>query len=199
MWTSTTRNPAEAARRAASANSSTTRAMSSRDISRGAGSPSRKGTAPGAIGVHPPALSSTTRPPRHGTSVEALRPACASCMPATAPCASTNPAIRAKASRCASDQIPVSCGEIRPSGETAVASTITSPAPPTARLPRWTKCQSVGRPSSAEYWHIGETKTRLRNSTPPSFKGEKSVLMGQMLHDTSRVIHSRPEPTTTCE
>ncbi len=33
-------------------------------------------------------------------------------------------------------------GVIRPSGETAVASAITSPAPPTAREPRWTKCQS---------------------------------------------------------
>ena len=36
---------------------------------------------------------------------------------------------------------------VRPSGLTAVASTITSPAPPTARLPRWTRCQSLGKPS----------------------------------------------------
>ena len=28
-------------------------------------------------------------------------------------------------------------------GETAVASARTRPAPPTARLPRWTRCQSV--------------------------------------------------------
>ena len=39
---------------------------------------------------------------------------------------------------------------MRPSGVTAVASTITIPAPPTARLPKWTICQSFGMPSSAE-------------------------------------------------
>ena len=38
-----------------------------------------------------------------------------------------------------------------PRAATAVASTITSPAPPTAREPRWTRCQSVGRPSTDEY------------------------------------------------
>ena len=53
----------------------------------------------------------------------------------------------------------------------AIASTITSPAPPTARLPRWTKCQSVGMPSCAEYWHIGETKIRFRKVVPRSVSG----------------------------
>ena len=38
-----------------------------------------------------------------------------------------------------------------------------SPAPPTARLPRCTKCQSFAKPSSDEYSHIGETAIRLRN------------------------------------
>ena len=69
---------------------------------------------------------------------------------------------------------PAIPGEIRPSGETAVASTMTSEAPPTARLPKWTKCQSVGIPSLLEYWHMGETKIRFLNSSPLSLRGENN-------------------------
>src|SRR6266481_883666 len=54
---------------------------------------------------------------------------------------------------------------MRPSGRTAVASVRTSPAPPTARPPRWTRCQSLAKPSTLEYSHIGETNTRLPNFT----------------------------------
>ena len=89
------------------------------------------------------------RPRSHGAAVEALRPACASWMPAAAPCSLTNRTMRASGSMCASDQMPTSRGEMRPSGVTPVASTITRPAPPTARLPRCTRCQSVGNPSVA--------------------------------------------------
>jgi hypothetical protein len=46
---------------------------------------------------------------------------------------------------------------IWPSGETAVASVKISPTPPTALLPRCTRCQSLVNPSIAVYWHIGET------------------------------------------
>src|SRR5690606_6972505 len=49
---------------------------------------------------------------------------------------------------------------------TAVASTMIRPAPPVAREPRCTRCQSPAKPSSAEYWHIGETPIRFRSSTP---------------------------------
>ncbi len=61
---------------------------------------------------------------------------------------------------------PRSAGLIRPSGDTAVASTMIRPAPPTAREPRWVRCQSVGTPCSgpstaALYWHIGDIQTRL--------------------------------------
>jgi len=52
------------------------------------------------------------------------------------------------------------------SAVTAVASVSTTAAPPTARLPRWTRCQSFAKPSSLEYWHIGDTKMRLRQVTP---------------------------------
>ena len=52
---------------------------------RGIGEPSAKAMALGATGSQPPSAGATARPPRHGTSVEALRPACASWMPAAAP------------------------------------------------------------------------------------------------------------------
>src|ERR1700733_10368039 len=61
--------------------------------------------------------------------------------------------------------MPLSAGLMRPSGETAVASTITRPAPPTAREPRWTRCQSLGKPLSDEYWHMGETAMRFLRTT----------------------------------
>ena len=38
---------------------------------------------------------------------------------------------------------------------------MTRPAPPIARLPRCTRCQSPTVPSSATYWHIGDMTTRL--------------------------------------
>src|SRR5512138_2655429 len=58
--------------------------------------------------------------------------------------------------------MPRSLGLMRPSGVTAVASVNTSAAPPTAREPRCTRCQSVAKPSWLVYWHIGETTMRLR-------------------------------------
>src|SRR5450759_5888809 len=72
-----------------------------------------------------------------------------------------NAVIGAQACAWASDQMPASCGEMRPSGFTPLASHITKPAPPTARLPRCTRCQVLGIPSSHEYWHMGETKMRF--------------------------------------
>ena len=63
---------------------------------------------------------------------------------------------------------------------TAVASAITIAAPPTARLPRWTMCQSFGRPSVLEYWHIGETKMRLRKASERICNGVNSLLMGKL-------------------
>src|SRR5471030_2401747 len=86
-----------------------------------------------------------------------------------------NCAARFHATACAADQMPASHGVMRPSGVTALASTKTSEAPPTARLPRWTRCQSSGIPCSLEYWHMGETKTRLWKATERSVKGEKRL------------------------
>ena len=62
---------------------------------------------------------------------------------------------------CSSFQMPKSAGVMRASGLTAAASVMTRPAPPTARLPRWTRCQSLAKPSVEEYSHMGETAMRL--------------------------------------
>ena len=106
--------------------------------------------------------------------MEALRPAWASWMPGTAPCSPMKRAIGAKAAAWASDQMPLSSGLIRPSGLTALASTMTSPAPPTARLPRWTRCQSVGSPSRLEYWHMGDDEDAVAEGHIAQFqRGEK--------------------------
>src|SRR5579872_4321218 len=67
---------------------------------------------------------------------------------------------------------------MRPSGSTPVASTITSPKPPSAKRPRCTRCQSLARPCFAEYWHIGETTVRFLKMVPRRVKGENSLDIG---------------------
>ena len=62
---------------------------------------------------------------------------------------------------------------MRPSGVTPLASVKTSAAPPTARDPRCTKCQSFENPSTLEYWHIGETMIRLASVSERSGSGSK--------------------------
>src|SRR5262244_1415798 len=65
---------------------------------------------------------------------------------------------------------------MRPSGATAVASIIKRPAPETERLPRWRRCQSLALPSSALYWHIGETTMRLGRVMSRKLSGVKRGL-----------------------
>ncbi len=86
-------------------------------------------------------------------------------------CACTKSTMRRQASRCAAFQIPVQPGEMRPSGDTQVISVNTSPAPPVARAPRCTRCQSSGMPSFAEYCAIGETTMRFSSRMPRSSNG----------------------------
>ena len=74
--------------------------------------------------------------------------------------------------------MPVSSGEMRPSGETAVASAITIPAPPFANWARCVWCHSCGTPSTALYWHIGATQRRLRAVSPRIVKGENNAVIG---------------------
>src|SRR5688500_7137795 len=57
-----------------------------------------------ALGAHtsgqPPASGGTVPTPSHGRRVLALRPACASCMPATPPCACTKSTMRRRQGMC---------------------------------------------------------------------------------------------------
>src|SRR5438067_986817 len=94
-------------------------------------------------------------------------------MAGTAPCPSIKPAISESLGMCSSFQMPRHRGVIRPSGDTALISTVTWAAPPTAREPKWTRCQLVAKPSPDEYWHIGETTIRWRNVTLLSVNGVK--------------------------
>jgi hypothetical protein len=74
-------------------------------------------------------------------------------------------------------QRPRSPGVILPSDATLVASEITSPAPPTALLPRCVMCQSPAKPFVEEYWHIGDITILFRRVILLIFNGEKSMDM----------------------
>ena len=66
---------------------------------------------------------------------------------------------------------------MRPMASTWVASMQNIAAPDSASELMWVKCQSVAEPSSAEYWHIGETMMRFASFRPRNSIGENSVLM----------------------
>src|SRR6185295_6219602 len=106
------------------------------------------------------------------------RPACASCSAGIAPWLLMKLEILWSPAIWASSQMPVSPWVMRPRFSTAVASTNTMPAPPWANLPRCTRCQSVTWPSSAEYWHIGETTMRFLASTSLSFIFSNNIRFG---------------------
>src|SRR5215471_16619087 len=86
---------------------------------------------------------------------------------------------RLSAASFASEYSPRQPWVIRPNCSTCVASTIKRPAPELASMPRWVKCQSLAQPSSALYWHIGDTTMRLSTSRPANASGEnKALVMG---------------------
>src|SRR2546429_9057316 len=66
---------------------------------------------------------------------------------------------------------------MRPIASTWVASMQKAAAPDSASELMWVKCQSVAEPSTAEYWHIGETMMRLGNIRPRSWIGENRTLI----------------------
>jgi hypothetical protein len=92
-------------------------------------------------------------PPSHVRVFDVFRPARASWMPGTLPRSLIVDVTSARASVWSSLQIPRSWGVTRPQAPTAVASVMTAPAPPTARLVGRVSCQSIGRLSrlSQEY------------------------------------------------
>ena len=79
--------------------------------------------------------------------------------------------MRFHATACSSFHNPAQPGVMRPSADTQVISPNTSPAPPSARLPRCTRWKSPGIPSTAEYMAIGDTTMRLGSLMPRSRKG----------------------------
>ena len=104
--------------------------------------------------------------------VEPLRPACAICIPILAwEYLCTKSVTRFHAATCSGLYMPAQPGVMRAARLTSVISVMTRPAPPTARLPRCTRCQSLIVPSSAEYMHIGEQTIRFSSSMPRSLKG----------------------------
>src|ERR1700691_4631691 len=65
---------------------------------------------------------------------------------------------------------------MRPCRSTWVASTTKSPAPEFESPPRCVMCQSLPTPSSALYWHIGDTTMRFESVRSASFMGENKAL-----------------------
>ena len=65
----------------------------------------------------------------------------------------------------------------RPIASTWVASMQNIAAPDSASELMWVKCQSVATPSSAEYWHIGDTMMGFFRVRPRSLIGENRALM----------------------
>ena len=80
---------------------------------------------------------------------------------------------------------------MRPSAVTAVASVNTSAAPPTARLPRCTRCQSLANPSTLEYWHIGDTTMRLASVSARIVQRIEEVRHRPRICDAARFLVQR--------
>ena len=169
-------NPARCARRTAARKSSMRPSISPMVSSRGIGLPSRSASAlgptVGQAGSGPSTASGCA--PSQGRAALARRPAWPSWMPGATPCSRYMAAIRAKPSIWPSFHNPVQPWVMRPSRVTAVASTKAAPNPPSANLAWCRKCQSCTAPSTAWYWHIGETTMRLRSSRPRRRSGVNS-------------------------
>src|SRR5213596_1646970 len=95
-------------------------------------------------------------------------------MPANEFCCLINFTSRFSGSTKTSSHMPRSPKVPQPRRSTLVDSTTTRPAPPAANLPAFIRCQSVGKPFTAEYWCIGGTTMRFFNSTPRIVIGENS-------------------------
>ena len=173
MCSSSQSKPASTASSVARTKASRTRSMSARSIARGVGQSARKGSAEGARVCQAPssALSGTSSPSQGCRTSPCGRRAPAGCRSSPPNCRARSRRSASRRRRARARYMPAQPGVMRPSALTSVISVMTSPAPPTARLPRWTRCQSPTVPSTAEYWHIGQTTTRLASSSPRSRSG----------------------------
>src|SRR6476619_6555278 len=77
---------------------------------------------------------------------------------------------------------------MRPSAVTTEASVNTTAAPPTARLPRCTRCQSFAKPSMLEYWHIGDTITRLGSVNERSGNGSNRRVIDRIVSRVDAIV-----------
>src|SRR3977135_1632435 len=66
---------------------------------------------------------------------------------------------------------------MRPRRSTSVISAMTRPAPEFASVRRWWRGQSEATPSSALYWHMGETTIRFASSRLARRMGENRELV----------------------
>jgi hypothetical protein len=66
--------------------------------------------------------------------------------------------------------------EMRPSGETLVASWIINPAPPQHDYPNVLNANHL-KPSTAEYWHMGEIAIRFFKRKAFMSKEENIIMM----------------------
>jgi hypothetical protein len=113
--------------------------------------------------------------PSQGRVNRALRPEWPSWIAGTAPCALMNCTQRASPGMNSSFHNPRSPTVPQPRRSTLVDSIITSPQPPTAKRPAFTRCQSVANPSRAAYWCIGASTTRFFSVTLRRESGENSI------------------------
>src|SRR5580698_19051 len=94
---------------------------------------------------------------------------------------------------------------MRPERSTWVDSTTSKPAPEFASIPRCVMCQSFATPSSALYWHIGETTMRLARLRSASRNGEKSALSCPVISAAIAFLQWRndaplqPDPQKICQ
>src|SRR5664279_2523382 len=70
---------------------------------------------------------------------------------------------------------------MRPIADNAVASMVYMPAFDCRSWPPCTICQSVAQPSTAEYWHMGDTTMRLARVSSRRVRGENRVVDMVML------------------
>ena len=202
MCSSITLNPMATLRSAASTNACLIAERPAPSSSAGVGHGPPAEIADGATVSHLPGGNSAAsasvlsgapgRSPKGGRA-EALRPAWASWMPGTHPCARMKSTVGLIAAACSSDQMPRQRGVMRPRGSTAVASVNTRPTLPRAKVLRCAKSHGPAMPSTALYMHSGESATRLGSVTPRIVRGWNSFGVDAMMPQ-GRYTDTRTDP-----
>ena len=139
-----------------------------RGIAVGEGDRARRDRLPAAA-----AGARSRRPPRQGTSVEALRPAWASWMPGGRALRREERARWRPGGGCSSYHMPPSSGLIRPSGDDGGRLDHHQPGAADGAAGEVHDVPVVREPVRLEYWHIGDMTMRLRSSRPRRRSGEK--------------------------